>query len=41
VGDVCKYVTHLESAAQAKASQVEISAYEDDDDNDCQDGKNE
>ena len=40
VGDVGEDITHLQSTAQAEASQVEVSAYETDDDDDCQNGKN-
>ena len=39
VGDVSEDVTHLKATAQAQASQVEVSAYETDDYDDCQDGK--
>jgi hypothetical protein len=40
VGDVGEDITHLELTAQSLASQVEVSAYENKDNDDCQDGKN-
>ena len=39
VGDIGENVTHLQTTAQAQTSQVEVSAYETDDDDDCQNGK--